>query len=555
MALRSARLLTVIVAAVLLVNLLAWLAGDRIFLAEARHMDRDSALRRVGQVSNLLNREAANLQRILLGRAERLANEPVVQSDGLAVIDFAEMVSPAFLEGANIDAYLVADASLTVIFASRLIPFTEIVAPLAADERDRLLGLLRYARPADNGIAGVDVAPGGRPALVAAIAIGNRPRYGWLITRRELTVERIASYGKIIENPFVVTPPAAPGADSREGSLSPVIDVAARQVSWRAADVAGRPALSLAMRYDDSYEQHMTRTLAASRGGVLLSSSVVGALAFSLVRRRQLSRQREAESRREVERVARLAALGELAAGVAHEINNPNGMVRRNLEFVRDVLDDALPLLEEREDAARLTLGGVALAVAREQLPQLLADMTHGSRRIGEIVSDLKDFAREDVLDNRAAFDLNEAVAAAVRLLEGTIRKATDHFLLELQPELPKVTGNLRQIEQVVLNLVQNACQSLPDRSRAVTVTTRCDRLRRRNVVEVIDAGVGISAAHRERIFEPFFTTRRESGGTGLGLSVSLRIVKRHAGTLEVESAPGRGTRVTLELPIDEVSR
>jgi signal transduction histidine kinase len=250
--------------------------------------------------------------------------------------------------------------------------------------------------------------------------------------------------------------------------------------------------------------------------------------------------------------MARLAAVGELAAGVAHEINNPNGMIQRNLEFVGDVLDDALPLLAERDDAEQLLLGGVDLPMAREQLPLLLDDMVHGSRRISEIVRDLKDFARDDGLDSVTVFELNEAVSASLRLLDGTIRKATDEFRLSLGEGLPPVCGNLRQIEQVVLNLLQNACQALPSRDRGIAVATRYDASRRFVIVEVADEGVGMDASTLEKIFDPFFTTRRESGGTGLGLAVSKRIVRRHGGKLAAISTPGRGTTLTLTLPVSQ---
>lgn len=258
---------------------------------------------------------------------------------------------------------------------------------------------------------------------------------------------------------------------------------------------------------------------------------------------------RDVSLRHEAERLSRLASLGELAAGVAHEINNPAGMIRRNLDFVGDVLGDALPLLAERDDADDLLLGGVNLAAARGELPQLLEDMARGSRRIGEIVRDLKDFVREDSFDGEARFDLNEAAATVIRLLDGTLRKATDHFSAEFEKPMPPTVGNLRQIEQVILNLLQNACQALPDRGRSLRLVTSHHPGTHVNQLQVIDAGEGIPPELLERVVEPFFTTRRETGGTGLGLSVSARIVQNHRGTLQFVSQPGLGTTVTMTLP------
>jgi len=549
---RLVPLLIAVAMAIVLVNLLAWQVGDKLFLAEARHLDREKASRQVARIGKLLDRDARNLQRVILSRADRLARDATVRGLGLAAVDFTQSVSETFLAGTNIDAYLVEDAAKSILFARRRASSTDALEAMSPPEQTLLSGLPSPAAADNGGFYGLVVSPGGTVAVVAGVPVGSRPLYGWLIARRDLDARQVTNYGEVVESLFEIRPVVSAMAESGGSPNDMVIDDVSGQVRWRLNDLAGQPALQLAMVYNDEYEQHMAKVVALSRSGVLVLSLLAGILAVLLLWRRQKGLRREAELLRESERVARLAAVGELAAGVAHEVNNPNGMIRRNLDFVGDVLNDALPLLAERDDAGQLVLGGVDLAVVREQLPQLLDDMTRGSRRIGEIVRDLKDFARDDSPDDATIFDLNEAVAAAVRLLDSTIRKATDHFGLKQDARLRPVTGNLRQIEQVVLNLVQNACQALPDRERAITVTTRYDAVRRRNLVEVADEGCGIAPDDRERIFEPFFTTRRESGGTGLGLSVSLRIVKRHDGSLDFDSPPGRGTVATLSLPIAE---
>jgi polar amino acid transport system substrate-binding protein len=111
------------------------------------------------------------------------------------------------------------------------------------------------------------------------------------------------------------------------------------------------------------------------------------------------------------------------------------------------------------------------------------------------------------------------------------------------------VRGDAQRLEQVIVNLLLNACQALPDPERAVVLATRLDGAGERVVVEVRDEGVGIAPEHLPRLTEPFFTTRREAGGTGLGLSISAGIVKEHGGTLDFAAAPGGGTVVTLSLP------
>lgn len=260
--------------------------------------------------------------------------------------------------------------------------------------------------------------------------------------------------------------------------------------------------------------------------------------------------------RQGAERVARLAALGELTAGVAHEINNPNGMILRNLDFVGAVLADSLPLLAEQARSEDLQLGGLDYDLVAAQIPQLVKDMQRGAGHIRDIVRDMKDFARADEeLAEKSLLDLNEAVAAAVRLLDGHLRKATDRFELQLAEVLPVASGNIRQIEQVVINLLMNACQSLPDRQHGVTVRTAYDPSQKCIKVEVVDQGRGIASQDMKRITDPFFTTRREEGGTGLGLSVSTRIAKQHGGTLNFKSKPGEGTMVTLSLPVEMSGR
>lgn len=546
-------LLMLVVAGVVLVNLLAWFAGEQIFLAEAREMDRARAVLQAERIANLLNKEALNLKRIILGRADRLLADVNSPRAGLEAVDFAQTVTEAFLAGANIDSYLVVNASRQPLFAVRFRDAAGVLDSLRDVEVERLVSLLTFADSENGGLTGIDVSPAGKVVLVAAVPIGTQQRHGWIVASRDLDTEQLARYGELLEKSFALRPVDSSVAAPDSDPAAVKIDASQASARWWMADLAGRPTLELTMAFDRSYEEHMGKTVALSRGGLLLLSVVAGASAMLLLWRLWLGQQREEESRREMERVARLAAIGELAAGVAHEVNNPNGMIRRNLDFVRDVLDDALPLLAEREDADRLPLGGVDLAMAREQLPLLLDDMTRGSRRIADIVRDLKDFAREDAPDNVVEFDLNEAVVAAVRLLDGTIRKATDHFALDLSPVLPKIRGNLGQVEQVIVNLIQNACHALPDRGSAIAVTTRYDAIRHCNLVEVADEGVGMPAEARDRIFEPFFTTRREVGGTGLGLSVSLRIVRRHGGTIAVATSPGNGTVMTISLPTVEV--
>lgn len=247
----------------------------------------------------------------------------------------------------------------------------------------------------------------------------------------------------------------------------------------------------------------------------------------------------------------KMAALGVLVSGVAHEINNPNGLILLNMPILKEVCDDALELLDQHcPDQEQIRLGGLAYSRIRQELPQMLDEMQDGARRIRRIVEDLKDFARQDDAALMEPLELNQVAQAAVRLVDRSLRTATNRFEAEYTEPLPLVRGNSQRIEQVLVNLLLNACQALTDQNRGIFLCTFVNLDENRVGVMVRDEGCGIAPEHLDRLTDPFFTTKRESGGTGLGLSVSAGIVKEHGGSLLFASPPGQGTTVTLLLPI-----
>ena len=253
----------------------------------------------------------------------------------------------------------------------------------------------------------------------------------------------------------------------------------------------------------------------------------------------------------EASRASRLSALGELAAGVAHEINNPNALILYNSEMLEAILADLLPALKKNQPhVAGQLFGGLSYQNAIQEIPILLPEVHDSAQRIKRIVNDLRDYVRQDSYDIDVSIDVNQMVQAAVRLVNSTIKTSTDYFVLNLAESLPAVTGVMGRLEQVVINLLLNACQALENRTQKISLTTvyiaDIDQLQ----VIVVDEGQGVSAEIAPHIFEPFVTTKRDQGGTGLGLSVSARIVKEHHGELNFSSSPGQGTTVTLSLPI-----
>lgn len=247
----------------------------------------------------------------------------------------------------------------------------------------------------------------------------------------------------------------------------------------------------------------------------------------------------------------KMATLGTLVSGVAHEINNPTGLILLNIPVLKKTFRVVQDSLEEQyENTGDYHVGGMKYSVLREQIPQMLDETLSSAKRIKRIVSELKDFARIESSELSGLVDVNKVVEASSRLVTSTIRNTTTDFSLHCEPALPLIQGNKQRLEQVVVNLIVNACQALQSKEQAVVVTTRYDKGENEIVIEVADEGIGIKEQNMSQILDPFFTTKRNEGGTGLGLSISSGIVKDHGGSLSFTSLPSRGTNVTLSLPV-----
>lgn len=251
----------------------------------------------------------------------------------------------------------------------------------------------------------------------------------------------------------------------------------------------------------------------------------------------------------------KLASIGQLAAGVAHEINNPITFVMLNAPIFEKVWNSVTPILEEYcRTSGDFRISGMSYTQLQERVPLLLKDIKEGAMRVKRIVEDLKDFARQGPSDLTDMVDVNSTIKAAVGLVSNQIKKSTDYFEVEYGLDIPKFKGNTQRIEQVIINLLVNACQALPDKECSIQISTEYDKEPSNVLVQVRDQGVGMSAEVLQRIKDPFFTTNRESGGTGLGLAISERIIEDHGGTMRLDSSPGKGTTVTVSLPANPSS-
>ena len=242
--------------------------------------------------------------------------------------------------------------------------------------------------------------------------------------------------------------------------------------------------------------------------------------------------------------------LGILVSGIAHEINNPNHTIGLNVPLLRDLWSDAASLLDRLAAAEEgLRVGRMPWSEARGEAAAMLDDVQHASERIRNIVTELRGFALDHDPGERRTVSLNDVVTGSLRLLGKHIAKATKRFELALAPKVLFVAGNASRLEQVVINLVLNACQALLNDEQGIRIETGAED--GCAFIRVRDEGRGIAAEDLAKIRTPFFTTKRAEGGTGLGLAVSDRIAGEQGGELTFESEVGRGTTATLWLPLE----
>jgi PAS domain S-box-containing protein len=249
-------------------------------------------------------------------------------------------------------------------------------------------------------------------------------------------------------------------------------------------------------------------------------------------------------------RAEKMAALGQIVAGVAHEINNPNNFIYFNLPILRRYVEAIREHLDADASSGSVrTVLDQPYEVFIDDLFKLLENMEHGSKRITAIVEELKAYVRCNEDEMRP--ERIEVVVNRVMTLVGKqVRKMVKRFDVEIAPGLPPLDMNAGKIEQVLVNLLLNAGQAADKDDSWVKLTVRRHE-RRPNVVTltVEDNGAGIPKEALHRVFEPFYTSKSREEGTGLGLSISQRIVEEHGGRIGVTSTEGNGALFTVELP------
>lgn len=270
----------------------------------------------------------------------------------------------------------------------------------------------------------------------------------------------------------------------------------------------------------------------------------------------QLINNKLAEAQNQLLQQDKMASIGQLAAGVAHEINNPIGFVSSNLNTLRQYVQGLMALPQaydavlaapgdgQARDALDRLREEVELDYLREDLPQLLDECADGLGRVKKIVQDLKDFSRVDQSDWQEA-DLNAGVESTLNVVRHEVKYKAE-IVKRLAP-LPPVVCLAAQLNQVFMNLIVNAAHAIGERG---TITLSSGVQDDWAWVQVDDTGCGMSDDVRRRIFEPFYTTKDVGKGTGLGLSLSFSIVQKHGGAIAVHSLPGVGSSFRVWVPV-----
>jgi two-component system NtrC family sensor kinase len=253
----------------------------------------------------------------------------------------------------------------------------------------------------------------------------------------------------------------------------------------------------------------------------------------------------------------KLASIGQLAAGVAHEINNPIGYVHSNLGTLKEYTEAMAAMLEAYEEAIaapdpaaeREALRGLRerldLGFTLQDLPQLLAESREGIERVRKIVQDLRDFSRAGRDETWSPIDLHRSLDTTLNIVWNELKYKAQ--VVRRYGALPPVPGLASELNQVFMNLLLNAAQAIPERG-TIRIETEADADWAH--VRICDSGPGVPEAIRAQIFEPFYTTKPVGQGTGLGLSISHGIVTRHGGRIEVENPPEGGACFTVMLPL-----
>jgi signal transduction histidine kinase len=270
---------------------------------------------------------------------------------------------------------------------------------------------------------------------------------------------------------------------------------------------------------------------------------------FIDITERNQAEERAKVQREELVQADKMASLGVLVAGIAHEINNPNQFVISNTPLLREAWESVMPILEEYyKENGDFAVAGVNYSEIKAQIPLCVSRIAEGAQRVDQIVTGLRLFSRQDSEEMWNRININFVVKSAITIVSNLIKKSTENFVVYMEEDLPYFKGHFQRLEQVLINLLQNSCQALPDRGKGIYVKTSYDKKKQIVEIEVKDEGIGIPHEDLPKIKNPFFTTKNGLRGIGLGLSIVSTIIEEHRGGLNFVSEVGKGTTATITL-------
>ncbi|WDG43630.1 ATP-binding protein [Pseudomonas synxantha] len=323
--------------------------------------------------------------------------------------------------------------------------------------------------------------------------------------------------------------------------------------------------LILKKPFDNIEVQQMANTL-ANKWDMARRASLQTEKLEQLVAQRTQALQLEIDERKLLEsqlvQSEKLASLGQLAAGVAHEINNPVGFISSNLSTLDSYFNRLQQMLEayqhseafitaqDQRDQLQALRTTLELDFLREDIPILIRESKEGIGRVVQIVKDLKNFSRVDNDQTWQFANLQHGIDSTLNIVASELKYKAD--VIKHYAPLPDIECLASQLNQVVMNLVINAAQAMGPERGTITISNGVEG---ENIwLEVADNGCGIAPQTMQKIFDPFFTTKPVGEGTGLGLSLSYGIVKKHHGDISVSSEPGKGTTFRVVLPIRQTA-
>lgn len=448
--------------------------------------------------------------------------------------------------------------------------------------------------------------------LTARVKLNERDEIGEIARALDLTLQMIRQDREIVdslrrENEIILNTvgDAIYGVDAA-GRLTFVNPAMERMIGWKAADIIGKSVHALVHHtrsdgspfpHDDCplYQAYLAgrpcgldnekfwrrdgssfdvecTTTPIREGEVLVGQVAVfrdisnrkrdeRALLESMDALRAANQKLES-ARQQLVQSEKLASIGQLAAGVAHEINNPIGFVSSNLGTLEKYADSLFALVDAYQQAkpALAAHPGLLadlqaaeqqadLAYLRGDLKALISESRDGTQRVRKIVQDLKNFAHMDAEDVWVAADLHQGLESTLSIVHNELKYKCE--LVKEYGQLPAIECIPSQLNQVFMNMLVNAGHAIADKG---TVTIRTGSEGNRVWVDIIDTGKGIAPEHLNRIFDPFFTTKPIGKGTGLGLSISYGVVKKHGGDITVQSTLGEGTSFRVWLPVCQVA-